>query len=268
LSDDDALPKTLLDVLDIVLREHGGRAAFNVKQLLAARGLVRVLNDINNGDTAKAASISALEGMLPPKLALAGGQIDLTKLSDDEIDALVGMHMKAGTAPAEPGSERAEIREFLDMNEGLRAERDRANERAAIAGQAEQVAKRLRDSAVEAYHELRVKLEAAEAALWAARQPLRQRVASGDRQQRRTTQAGSALGCEADLAATSRAWRSGAFDPKRIWRVALIPYLIFHAVRVYQPAFVAVYRLLDRHTLAATSQNGYLTPNAGTRRED
>jgi hypothetical protein len=49
--------------------------------MLAARGLVRVLNDINNGDTAKAASISALESMLPPKGDVAGKAFEISRLT-------------------------------------------------------------------------------------------------------------------------------------------------------------------------------------------
>src|SRR5258708_1954844 len=44
-------------------------------------------------------------------------------------------------------------------------------------------------------------------------------------------------------------------------------YRIFHALQVYQSAFVAVYRRLDRHALVATLQSDYLAPGAKTCRD-
>jgi hypothetical protein len=44
------------------------------------------------------------------------------------------------------------------------------------------------------------------------------------------------------------------------FHVTPIPYLIFHALQVYQSAFAAVYRRLDRDTLL--NQSDHLAPNA------
>jgi hypothetical protein len=84
---DDMMPRTLMQVLDCIVAERGGRGAFNTAQLLAARGLVRVLNEVNNGDVGKAASIDTLMSMLPPKGA-ALAPIDMSHLSDRELAAL------------------------------------------------------------------------------------------------------------------------------------------------------------------------------------
>jgi hypothetical protein len=132
----------------------------------AARGLVRVLGAVNKGDLSKANSIGPLTEMLPrPVQALGGGPVDLTKLTDDELDQLEGMVAKAGISAARPpDSDAARIRELLDMNEALNALVRQTEERATYAAQGEATALRLRDQAIEASRDMQARLEAVEAA--------------------------------------------------------------------------------------------------------
>jgi hypothetical protein len=60
------MPVSLQDVLDAVIDERGGRDAFSMPQLLAARAFVRLLAALSNGDVTKASGIATLEKMLPP----------------------------------------------------------------------------------------------------------------------------------------------------------------------------------------------------------
>ena len=60
------MPKTLQDVLNDIVASRGGIDAFSAAQLVAARGLARVLGRLNDGDVSKASSIAVLESMLPP----------------------------------------------------------------------------------------------------------------------------------------------------------------------------------------------------------
>ena len=171
--------RTYQDALDQIIREHGGAAAFNTAQMLAARGLVRILAAVSAGDVRQASSIEALERLLPPRAA-GGGQIDLSKLDDAELDALEAMVAKAGTvAPPEPGSERAQINELLAMNEtlqGIIAARERE---ADAARQGEETWRRLAENAGAACDDMRKRLEAAEAAAWRAAHPEPQQAAPG-----------------------------------------------------------------------------------------
>jgi hypothetical protein len=66
-------------------------------------------------------AIADLGHLLPSPPSSGPQHLDLGKLSDDDLSALEAMHEKAGiSGPApDPGSERATIRELLDMNDKL-----------------------------------------------------------------------------------------------------------------------------------------------------
>jgi hypothetical protein len=82
----DQLPKTLQEALDAVVGEHGGYSALDTAQLLTCRALVRVLAEMSAGDTSKASSIVALQGMLPAKAEAAGGKaFDISRLTDRQV---------------------------------------------------------------------------------------------------------------------------------------------------------------------------------------
>jgi hypothetical protein len=154
------------DMFRSLCDERGGLDALSVTQAAIARALATALCT----DPISPTAITSLTSLLPPPAGqLVPGHLDLSRLSDDELSTLEGMIERAGTAaPPEPGSDRAVINELLGLNEGLRAQCERANERAAIAEQSEQMHKRMHDEAVEACCDLRARLEAAEAAAWRA----------------------------------------------------------------------------------------------------
>jgi hypothetical protein len=98
------MPKTLQDVLDGLIRERGGLVAFDTKAMVTARALTRVLAAVSAGDTSKAASIPALEAMLPPKTAQPGRPWDLSKLNNKQL-ALLDKLACIATGEAVPKSE-------------------------------------------------------------------------------------------------------------------------------------------------------------------
>jgi hypothetical protein len=165
---------------DIVHR-HGGIDALSLTAVAIAKALAKALGT-EPLDPNVIADLTAL--LPPPPLAPGAGHIDLSKLTDADLDALEAMHMKAGVSgpPPEPGSDRATINELLAMNEGLRAQCDRVEERAAIAEQSEQMYKRMHDEGVEACRDLRARLEAAEAAAWRTAHTEPQQAAPGQRE--------------------------------------------------------------------------------------
>jgi hypothetical protein len=106
------MPATLNDVLSAIISERGGPDAFDVKQMLAARGLVRLMACLNDGDLAKAGSIAVLESMLPPRpappekgptaLEVTFVNEQLAKLSDEEIANLEAIVCRmTGETPVE-----------------------------------------------------------------------------------------------------------------------------------------------------------------------
>jgi hypothetical protein len=146
-----------------VCDERGGVDGMTAVGLAVARALAVALTT----DPLNPSTIAQLTGLLPPVAKATGGQIDLSKLDDAELDALEAMVTKAGTVPPpEPGSERAQINELLTMNEtlqGIIAARERE---ADAARQGEETWRRLAESAGAECDRLREQLKVAEAAAW------------------------------------------------------------------------------------------------------
>jgi hypothetical protein len=91
------------ELLESILTEHGGRAAFGTVQFAAARTLASALAQPETGGDpiGLAKAIDTLQGLLPPRPdPNAGAAWDLTKLSDKEFHVLERLHAVAtGTAP-------------------------------------------------------------------------------------------------------------------------------------------------------------------------
>jgi hypothetical protein len=91
------------ELLESILTEHGGRAAFGTVQFAAARTLASALAQPERGGDpiGLAKAIDTLQGLLPPRPDPdAGPAWDLTNLSDKEFRVLERLHAVAtGTAP-------------------------------------------------------------------------------------------------------------------------------------------------------------------------
>jgi hypothetical protein len=91
------------ELLESILTEHGGRAAFGTVQFAAARTLASALAQPERGGDpiGLAKAIDTLQGLLPPRPDPdAGPAWDLTNLSDKEFRVLECLHAVAtGTAP-------------------------------------------------------------------------------------------------------------------------------------------------------------------------
>jgi hypothetical protein len=74
---------TMQDVLDAIVAERGGRAAFNASQYVAARALVRLLAACANGDVSKVSGVAVLERMLPPLPSKPAQASDLRSYLDE-----------------------------------------------------------------------------------------------------------------------------------------------------------------------------------------
>lgn len=130
---DNAMQETLQDVLDSIIAERGGLNSFDVKSVLAARGLVRLMSALNNDDTSKRGGIAALEAMLPPRPAppkLAEKlEIEfvpmLSKLSDAELATLQAIFCKMNdTTPEGATPEQLALQALREENERLRRDID------------------------------------------------------------------------------------------------------------------------------------------------
>jgi hypothetical protein len=160
-------------------RDHRG-AAWQVRRAAELGALANALRArAVNGepiDIGELARIESIAGDAINALGIAPaqprtGHIDLQLLSDDEIDALEAMHMKAGVPGPLPEGDHATINDLLVRIEKQREQIACAEDRARIAEEAERAAIRLRDAGVEAAHELQRRLQEVEAALWTAQHP-------------------------------------------------------------------------------------------------
>jgi hypothetical protein len=127
-----------------------------------------------------ASAIGPLQAVLPPVPGSAGaGHIDMSRLTDAEIDQIEAMRstadalrLKAGAAPPPPPEgDRAVVNDLLGRIDRLLEQVAVAETRADAAEEGERCAVRLRDQAVDRAHEFERRALEAEAASWRAAHP-------------------------------------------------------------------------------------------------
>jgi hypothetical protein len=146
-------------MFEAIVVEHGVDA-LNAMHVAIARSLARALCQ----DEVDAKVVADLSALLPSKSAPDGNVLDITKLTDQELDVLEAAAERIGNAPAPaPNTPEAQINELLEMNRGLRELVDRTEERARQSAQAEEMMRRLMDAAVARCREVEAQLASVQA---------------------------------------------------------------------------------------------------------
>lgn len=151
-----------------IVVERGGLDSLSVVSQALARALAVALAT----EPVNPATITALTGLLPPPLSHPGGVLDLSKLTDAELDRVEAMRdevdsllAKAGSVPPDLTADAAHVAELLTMNRGLNELVARTEERVRIAEQSAAMYRRMTETASETCAELRARLAQVTAAV-------------------------------------------------------------------------------------------------------
>jgi hypothetical protein len=98
-------------------------------------------------------------GELLPRPASSGQHLDLSKMTDADLEYLEGLHARCGTDVPPPGSHADKVRELCDANAELLAMAREAKRLREIAEQSEATYRRLSDDARLQNGELRAEVE-------------------------------------------------------------------------------------------------------------